>query len=237
MPSIINSITIDNQLNKAKSLVSMLTFPGTRKLMFPNIDDAIIVQHTLVSNVLMSATQTAFHIPILANDQRNGVNTFVTENRLQLQDLFVCTEVGMFVAVPTSASDGRFPMYSYAPPTVFSTANTASSIQGAYTNGYIRQSSNNQVISPYWDTYKHYNVPQTQIASAVGYTTSTNATVGSVDGATDGFYPVTPGWVFNGGGNLDMNFIIPQNMQAVETNSRFVFMWRGFLLQNASGVK
>lgn len=237
MPTIINSITIDDQLQKAKNLVSMLTYPGTNRLMFKDINQAIIVQHTLVSNVLMNASTTNFHIPILANDQRNGTNAFITENRLQLQDLFVVTEIGMFVAVPTGATDGRFPIYSYPPPTVFSTANTAAAVQGAYAQGRISQSSNNQVISPFWDTYKHYAVPQTQIASAVGYSTSTNATVGSVDGATDGFYPVTPGWVFNGGGNLDLNFIIPQNMAAIETNSRFVFMFRGFLLQNASAVK
>jgi hypothetical protein len=176
-------------------------------------------------------------VPILSNDSYYGNTTFNTENRLSIQDVFTATEIGVFVGVPSSSTATNWSLYNYVPPSIFTTSNSDTALVGLYNNGYLKFVNNQRVVAPFWDLKRHYNIPQTQIAANAGYTSSGVNTQAQVDGTSDGFYPVYPQWVFNGGGNIDMNVFLPQSLAAITANSRLVVMFRGFLLQNASQLK
>ena len=236
MSNIINSITLSNQLQQAKSLMASLT-NADGSIMFRNLDKAIIVQNTLRSEILLNNSSTSFQVPVLQNSQFTGTNTTNTSNLLSLQDLQVVTDIGVFVAKPSSATDGGYQVFPYAPTSVFSTANTASSIIGMFNNGYLKFTNNQQVVAPYWDLLKHYCASRTQPATNADYTASAINYISSIDGSTDGFYPCQPMWVFNGAGNVQVTLNLPVNMADVETNSRIIIMWRGYLLMNASQIK
>lgn len=236
MSNIINSITLSNQLQQAKALMASLTTPDG-SLMFRNLDRAVIVQNTLRSEILLNATSTSFQVPVLQNSQFTGTNTTNTSNLLSLQDIQVVTDIGVFVAKPSSSTDGSFQIFPYAPKDVFSTSTTAAALIGMYSNGSLKFVNNQQVIAPFWDLQKHYTVPQQQPATNEGYTSSGVNYISSIDGSTDGFYPCQPMWVFNGAGNVQVSLNLPTNLSAVETNSRIIIMWKGFLLQNASQIK
>ena len=99
MSNQINSITLSNQLQQARSLMAGLQNPDG-SLMFRNFDKAILVQHTLRSEVILNATQTSFQIPILQNSAY-GTNTTSVQpstNLLSLQDVFCTTEINIGVA-------------------------------------------------------------------------------------------------------------------------------------------
>jgi hypothetical protein len=238
MANQINSITLSNQLQQARALMASLTNPDG-SLMFKNFDKAVLVQHTLRSTVVLNNSSTSFQVPILQNSAY-GTNTQSVapdQNLLSLQDVFCATEINVGVAKPSSTTDASYQVFNYAPTSVFSTANTATSIIGMYNNAFLKFVNNQQVIAPYWDLLRHYLVPNQQPATNAYYTASAVNYISQVDGSTDGFYPVQPMWVFNGGGNVQVSLNLAQNLAAVESNQKLVLFVRGFLLQNASMVK
>lgn len=227
----INTISANFEFEQAKTLLRELR----RRNEIKDYDETLLVAHTLRSEVPMTAVATSFHVPILVNDSIAG-QSFNTENRLQLQDVFVCTGIGVYVAKPASSTDTNFDIFSYPDPTVFTTANVASSIKGFYKNAFLRYANNNRTVLPYWDLNRHYNAPITQTQTAPGYAANTQPIVASQNGSVDGFYPVQPGIVYNGGGNIDCNVILRGNLTAVESTQRLVVIHRGILLQNASNI-
>jgi len=227
----INTISANFEVEQAKGLLRQLAQRGEIK----NFSETLLVPHTLRSEVQMTAAATSFHVPILVNDNITG-NAFNTENRLSLQDVFVVTAIGVFVAKPASSTDTNYDIFNYADPTVFTTANVASSIKGFYKNAFLRYANNNRTVLPYWDLNRHYNAPITQTQTAPGYAANTQPVVASQNGSVDGFYPVQPGIVYNGGGNIDCNVILKGNLTAVESTQRLIVVHRGILLQNASGI-
>jgi hypothetical protein len=234
----INSLTIGNQLQQARQLMAGLTNPDG-SIMFKNLDKAVLVQHTLRSTVLLNNSSTSFNIPVLQNSAY-GTNTQSVapdQNLLSLQDVAVCTEISVQVAKPSSASDAGYQSFSYAPTGVFSSANTAASIIGMFYNGSLKFVNNQQVIAPFFDLLRCYKAPNQQAIAAPYYAANTQGYVSEVDGTTDGFYPVQPMWVFNGGGNVQLTLQLAQALTAVETNEKLVVFMRCFLLQNASMVK
>jgi hypothetical protein len=104
-------------------------------------------------------------------------------------------------------------------------------------NSSLQLVVNNRQIIPSYDLYRHYSVPQTQTATAVGYSTSTNNTKDQHSGADSGFYPVEPGWVLVGSKNNTLTVNLPQAMGTVDANSRAVIIFRGHLAQNVTPVR
>jgi hypothetical protein len=196
---------------------------------------AVLSQGYLRTEVALSTTKTSYQFPILVNDNINGTS-FNTSNLLNLQDAFYVSSFGLFFAKPSSATDTTFQMVTYPNASIFSTANTASSLFTWY-NSSLQLVVNNRQIIPSYDLYRHYSVPQTQTATAVGYSTSTNNTRDQQDGGMSGFYPVEPGWVLVGSKNNTLTVNLPQAMTAVETNSRAILVFRGHLAQNVTPVR
>jgi hypothetical protein len=196
---------------------------------------AVLSQGFLRTEVALSTTKTSYQFPILVNDNINGTS-FNTSNLLNLQDAFYVSSFGLFFCKPSSSTDTTFQLVTYPNASIFSTANTASSLYTWY-NSSLQLVVNNRQIIPSYDLYRHYSVPQQQTTANADYTTSGIAYKDQQDGGMSGFYPVEPGWVLVGSKNNTLTINLPQAMTAVETNSRAVLIFRGHLAQNVTPVR
>lgn len=200
-----------------------------------NVQKAKLTQSQIRSEVAMSASSTKLHLPIIINDSQNG-NAFNTEKRLQLQDVFIVSSISVLAAKPASATDGMFDLFTYGNRTVFSTANTATSIQGVYANGSISMIVDNDQVLPYYPLNWHLRTPETQQGINTGYTASAVNLFDARDGSNDGIIQIEPNFILSGSSQIDANINLPAAMTAVETNSRWVVLFYGLLAQNCSKI-
>jgi len=199
-----------------------------------NVNQAVLSQSYIRSEVAMSTSTTSYHVPVLVNDTQNG-NAFATEQRLQLQDAAVISSVGVFVSLPASASTTAFPLYSYPNQVVFSTSGAATALYNLY-NGYMQMNINNRVIVPAWGLYKHLNVPQTQQGSQAG---ATNGGIDQFDGTSQGYYPMEPNVVLVGSKNNQISLNLPSAIGTLQAGvaPRIVVIFQIILAQNVTPVR
>jgi hypothetical protein len=193
--------------------------------------NAVLTQSYVRSEIALSTTVANYHVPVLINDTVNGA-AFNTERRIQLQDIHVVSEIGLFVALPSSSTDPSFILHSYPNSAVFTTGYAK---MGALYNGYLNIQVNNQNILPAWDLWRHYSVPQTQ--NAVGVTAQTVFPIDQVDGSVTGFFPCEPNVLLNGAANIQANLTLAGAVSTVDANSRIVVIFRTILAQNVTSVK
>lgn len=139
----------------AKALIKSLNY---------SVDQAVLTQSYLRSEVALSTSVANYHLPVLVNDTQNGASR-VNEKRLNLQDIFITTEIGIFIGVGTGTNTAA-KLYTYPNPQVFTTT-TAGDLWSLY-NGYLNLAVNNQQVLPAWDALRHYYVPQTQQGVEIG---------------------------------------------------------------------
>ena len=196
-----------------------------------SVDQAVLTQSYLRSEVALSTSIANYHLPVLVNDTQNGA-VRVNEKRLNLQDIFVASEISVLIGVG-SATSTKAPLYTYPNGVIFTSA-TDDDLLSIY-NGSLNLTINNQQVLPAWDVYRHYCVPQTQ--GGVGITAQTIFPVDQNNGAADGFYPVEPGIVFNGAANINFQLTANGAPATVLSNSFICVIQRGILLQNVTTVK
>jgi hypothetical protein len=190
---------------------------------------AVATQSFLRSEVLLTTSSASYSVPILVN--QNTSNTNVRLSLLNLQDLFVVSELSVFL-VSGANTNGAAPFYEYPDPTVFTTG--AAQLLNVY-NGSLSIIANNQQILPKWDILKHYYVPQTQ--KGVGVTAQTVFPINQVDGSEDTVYPVEPNIVINGAANYQISLNLPAAPTTLDSNTYVAFLFRGILLQNCTSIK
>jgi hypothetical protein len=193
------------------------------------VDIAILTQGYLRLEQAMVLAQTNILFPILVNQSTGG--QFVTENRLQLQDAFVTSELGIFLFVPISATDTSTPLMSYPNQNYFLTT-TAPAAETLY-HSYLTLSINKQVIVPFWDTYRSYLVNQTQQIAPLTLTASST----QLSGRDDVFYPTEPNWVLIGSRANILTLVMPNAFSTVQPFARIVIFCRGVLAQNCTSVQ
>lgn len=193
---------------------------------------AVLTQSYVRSEVVMSATASNYHMPIVINDQTNGA-AFSTERRVQLQDIHVVSSMAVLLATPSSATAVNFPLFSYPSLAGFTSAQYTALM--ALYNGSLNIQVNNQNILPAWDIYRSYFVPQTQ--AQVGITAQTVFPIDQADGSGFGFTPVEPNLLLNGAANIQANISLPGAISSVVANSRIVLLFRTILAQNVTSVK
>jgi len=195
------------------------------------VDQAVLTQSYLRSEVALSTSIANYHIPVLVNDTQNGA-VRVNEKRLNLQDIFVTSEISVLIGVGSSTSTKAI-LYSYPNSTIF-TSTTAADLYTIY-NGSLNLAVNNQQILPAWDVYRHFFVPQTQ--GGVGITAQTVFPVDQLDASDNSFYAVEPGIVMNGAANINFQLTANGAPASILTNSFIAVIQRGILLQNVTTVK
>jgi hypothetical protein len=199
----------------AKTLVRSLGY---------SVDHAKLTQSYLRSEVALSTSIANYHIPVLVNDTQNGASR-VNEKRLNLQDIFVTTEISVLIGVG-SGTNTAAKLYTYPNSTVFTSA-TDDNLWSIY-NGFLNLTINNEQILPAWDVLRHYFVPQTQQSAS----TTDQWAAGS-----DAFYPVEPGIVMNGAANINFQLTANGAPATVLADSFIAVVQRGILCQNVTTVK
>lgn len=197
------------------------------------VNQAVLSQSYLRSEVAMSTSTTSYHVPILVNDSQNG-SAFATENRLNLQDAFVVSSIGVFVSIPAASTTTAFQYYTYPNAQAFSTVGAAAALYNLY-NGSMSVVVNNRQIIPAWDLYRHLYVPQTQQATSTG----TNTAIDQNDASEYGYYPAEPNIVFVGSKNNQISLNLPGAISTLQaaTAPRIVIIFRGILAQNVTPVR
>jgi hypothetical protein len=201
-----------------------------------NPNQVVLSQSYLRLEVALSTSITNYQFPVLVNDvSSSNTTSFATEQRLNLQDSFVISSLGFFVAAPSSSTAVDFQLATYPNPYIFSTTNAASSLFNWY-NSSLTLTVNNRQIVPAYDLYRHYSVPQQQGGNA--YTTAqTQAFRDQQDGGESAFYPIEPAWVLVGSKQNTLQVQLPSAMAAIQANSRAILVLRGHLAQNSTPVR
>ena len=173
-------------------------------------------------------TSTVLSFPVLNNIQSaNGIQ-YPTEQRLNQQDSFIPTSIGIYVAKPTGPTDAAFKIYSYLNEVAFT---QAAAMQALY-NGYLSLTVNNVVVSPKWDLWKHWDSDTTQQTGAFGAGSPGDEFHGSIDGK----FPMQPYVALIGSKNINLQITMPAAPTAVDANSRVVILFEGILAQNSTVV-
>ncbi len=202
-----------------------------------SLGQAVLSQSYLRLEVTLSTSITSYSFPVLTNDvSSSNTSSFNTEQRLNLQDAFVCSSIGLFFCVPASSTATNFQLVSYPNASIFSNSNTATSLFNWYKSS-LNLTVNNRQIVPAYDLYRHYSVPQQQQTANADYTSSGISYKDEQSGADSAFYPVEPAWVLVGSKQNSLQVQLATAMAAVETNSRAVLILRGHLAQNVTSVR
>jgi hypothetical protein len=198
-----------------------------------SLQSAVLSQSYLRSEVAMSTSVTSYQIPILVNSQQG--NNFVTNNFLALQDAFVVSSIGIYVAIPASSTTTAFPLYTYPNAVAFSTAGAATALYNLY-SGKLSVTVNNKQIVPSWDIYKHLYVPQFQQGTS---SSATNGGIDQNDASEYGYYPVEPNLVFVGSKNNVITLDLPAAIGTLQASTapRIVVIFKGLLAQNCTPVR
>jgi hypothetical protein len=187
-----------------------------------------LTQGTLRVAQTIVVGQTLYQFPVLVNETQLGI--FNTEMRLNLQDSFVVSQLGVFVSAPASAVDAAYRLQTYPNTQVFTGANAAA-LQALY-NGSMKLTVNNNVLIPMWDLWRHYSTNEAQQTAALG----AGSPGDQVSGQEDSFYPVEPNIVLIGSKNNVIQVQLPVGIAAIQANSRIEIVMRGVLAQNSTVV-
>lgn len=204
---------------------------------------AVLSQSYLRLETLLVANQSTYNFDVLVNENNQSI-TINTQQKLNLQDAFVCSNIGFYLAVPTSSTDTTFRPLTY--PAIGSGLFTATNQAAAYAlyNGYWQLTINQRTVITAWDLNRHLFIPETQLnayttvksAASVAFVDPEHANNDAYDGSSDGQFPVEPNIVFSGSNKHQFQIALPVGIASVPANSRIVCIMRGILAQNVTVV-
>jgi hypothetical protein len=210
----------------AKNLINQLGYDASHAVLTPSY---------LRSEVLLTTTSAAYHVPVLINDNQNGTPT-VREQRLALQDLFIVSSV-QFLLTSGASTSGSAKNYTYPNLTAFPTG--AAQLYNVY-NGYFNIQVNNQNVLPKWSLLQHLDIPQTQQNTNFNAATATAPAQYAIDQVTMDQFALQvcePNIVLNGASNINASIILPAAPSTVDANTYVATLWYGILAQNCTSVK
>jgi hypothetical protein len=210
----------------AKNLINQLGYDASHAVLTPSY---------LRSEVLLTTTSAAYHVPVLINDNQNGTPT-VREQRLALQDLFIVSSV-QFLLTSGASTSGSAKNYTYPNLTAFPTG--AAQLYNVY-NGYFNIQVNNQNVLPKWSILQHLDIPQTQQNTNFNAATATAPAQYAIDQVTMDQFALQvcePNIVLNGASNINASIILPAAPSTVDANTYVATLWYGILAQNCTSVK
>lgn len=212
-----------------------------------NPGGAVLSQSYLRLECAMSTSATQYKFDVLTSENLNG--TINTQQKLNLQDAFVVSSLGFFMF--TSGSSTAVTAVPSAYPNIGEFgAGTAANFTAAqakdalaFYNGYLQLTVNQRTLITAWDLMRHLKVPFVQqnalvspTAASVAPTAPFHPTVDAINGSSDGYYPVEPNIVINGGKKNDLTITLPVAAASIPTSGRLCLIFRGILAQNVTSV-
>lgn len=216
--------------NAKRAINAAFPVPASDPNRAPASELCKLTQSYLRLEQAIALNKTEYNFPVLVNQTTQGI--FLTEQRLNQQDSFVISEVGIFLGLPgsSSVSDTAFVPDTYPNPFNYGAA-TATAMQAIY-SGLMKITVNNDVLMTAWDVARHYYAPETQATAAAG----AGSPIDQKRLAVDSFYPMEPNIVLIGSKNNQIQITLPQPPTAIAANSRLIIILRGVLAQNSTVV-
>lgn len=218
------------------SISARLTFENARSFIQSqgyDVSQAVLTQSYVRSEVAISSSVTNYRLPIVITD--NSSTIFNTMKPVNLQDIHVVSSLFIGLACPSSSTDAAYKVLSYPSTETGQFSSAQASAALALYSGFFTLNVNNQLVMPGLDILRSYYVPQTQ--GGVGITAQTVFPVDQLDAGDNGFYPIEPNVLLNGGANIVANIVLPAAISSVKSNSRIVAIFRSILCQNVTSVK
>lgn len=192
-----------------------------------NPRNAILSQSYLRFENFLSTSKTSYDFGVLNNQSISGQAQTPTEQRLNLQDAFYISEIMVYIAKPSSATDTSYKLNTYPSSTIFTTSGASAALYTLY-NGVLSLTVNNRQIVPNSDLTKFLQIPQTQ---------ATGAANSPIDQFSGSFATtVEPNLVLIGQKNSLFNITIPNAFAALDANAKVIILVRGVLAQNVTSV-
>jgi hypothetical protein len=202
-----------------------------------------LTQSTLILSKPLSASQTTYSFDVLETQNSTLVGT---EQRLNLNDEFIITSLGIYLQATVTDSTGATSYgtkwFSYVP----AQTNAGLGVLNPIYNGSLQIAVNNVVYLDKFDTGKSLCIPRTNDAN---FTTPNNATLGSTNYAKDGMVEISPMLTLSGAkkNNLVINLAsaaTPTNV-TITSNSgstkytfdRIAIICRGLNAQNGASFQ
>lgn len=169
-----------------------------------------LTQSTLFLLQEISPTKAAYSFPVLENDNSNGgVSPF--EIRLNQNDEFVATSMGMYLAARAYTGTPDAPVFSgglklltYVP---LEMNGALDSVTPVY-DGYIRIGVNNIIYVDKWATRKHELVQRTEFNNRAAVALN-GSTIPSFAGDSDGLIVAAPTVTLSGAKKNEISLILP----------------------------
>lgn len=187
--------------------------------------------------VLGSTGVVAF--PIAVNQ---GGTTRVTEQRLQQNDAFMCTHIGVFLGKRNTAAGSPASnslLHTFPNPRVFASATELVNVPG-YFNGRLAIRVNEKVYLDALDMLSFQRVTEAQQGTAVSTVATTGVLALSAWEQNQAFKRMTPAINFNGLARNEVTLTLPEvlNLVAPANEENFAcFYARGFLIQNGGATR
>lgn len=234
-----NNISARESFRIAKELLYN-AFRNDKAFQGPNGDAACrqwvnarkLSQSEIRLEVELNTTNNAFTFGLTANQQNTTNVIFNTETRLAMQDTLIASEVGIFVAQPSSRTAVNYQLHTYGNTQDFAAADAAALDSTFYSNGKFVLTCNNDVIMPARGLFNHLYRPQTQQTAALG----AGSPGDQIRGAEDGFITLEPNILLIGSKQYQPQIVLPGNLASAASFLRCVLIFRGILAQNSTSV-
>ena len=165
---------------------------------------------TLIQNIDFTKTQYTF--PVLENDNATGIKP--EEIRLNQNDEFIVTSIGMYVLGKRVIGEARTPVggYFYITHAPTYQVGVATTIQPLY-DGFLRIGINNINYLDKFDLRKFENVQRTQWNNT-GAVDNVDATLPSTQFDTDNMFEISPNITLSGAKKNEITAILPSSVNA-----------------------
>lgn len=188
-------------------------------------DNAVLSQSYLRLEQPLVASQNLVKFPLLIN-AAGAAPVRTTEVRLNQQDAFFCSSIGIYIAVATSATVTNFALQTYPNPVTFATGGALPAPLNTFYNGFLKITINKSVIVPNYPMTNFYQIPQTQLTAA------TNSPNTEIDFSIVSLWEPTINFI--GTKQSDLTIEMPTNLTAVDANTYAVIILQGVLAQNVT---
>lgn len=200
-----------------------------------NIDPvaAKLTQTVIRLEQTLNTTQSLYTFPVTTVSNAPAGTLFPSERRLNQQDSFIVSSLGVYLAEPASANTVAYIDYTYPSPSVFSNTGEAAGLETIY-KASMKITVNNTVICPSYHFGWHRLVPQSQKVAAG--TNQNGIAYDQIDAGSDGRIPIEPNWILIGSKNNLIEVSLPAALPAVGTAgfTRLILEFRGILAQNST---
>jgi len=179
----------------------------------------------------LATTAATYTFGVTSVDNGPSGTRFNTEIRLNQQDAFLASEIAIYLAAPSSATDATFVDCTYPSPAIFTTGSAA---LGVIYHGFLKLTVNNSVILPSLYTSRFRKVPAAQKVAAAA--NQNGIAFDSFDMSSDGIAISEPNIYFIGSkGNL-LQLFLPAAPATLDANTRVIIECHGLLWQNVTVV-